>query len=95
MGSNKKWTTIETYGPKLVENIVQAISRDLLAFALVNLRDSGFDVVMHVHDEVVVEVKEGRSGVEEVCDIMARVPSWAKGLPLGAEGYKCGFYRKD
>ena len=95
MGSNKKWTTIETYGPKLVENIVQAISRDLLAYALVNLRDRGFDVVMHVHDEVVVEVKEGRSGVEEVCDIMARVPLWAKGLPLGAEGYKCRFYRKD
>ena len=94
MGSNKKWTTIETYGPKLVENIVQAISRDLLACALVNLRDRGFDVVMHVHDEVVVEVKEGRSGVEEVCDIMTRVPSWAKGLPLGAEGYKCRFYRK-
>ncbi|MEG2869464.1 MAG: DNA polymerase [Terrisporobacter sp.] len=94
IGVNKKWGLIETYGPKLVENIVQAISRDLLAESMIRLRDSGFNIVMHVHDEVVVEVEKGKHTVEEVCEIMSINPVWAENLPLGAEGYKCDFYRK-
>ena len=95
IGVNKKWTRIETYGPKLVENIVQAISRDILAHAMVNLSYRKFDIVMHVHDEVVVEVEKGKTRVEEICDLMAIAPCWAEGLFLRAEGYRCGFYRKD
>lgn len=90
--SAKKWTRIESYGPKFVENIVQAISRDLLCFAMKNLSDNKYDIVMHVHDEVVIESEDG--SVEEVCEIMSKVPSWAKGLKLSADGYECDFYRK-
>ena len=94
MGVGKKWTQIETYGPKLVENIVQAISRDLLSNALINLNKMDLDVVMHVHDEVVIEAEKGKSSVKEVCDVLAMVPKWAEGLPLRADGYECTFYRK-
>ena len=94
MGVGKKWTQVETYGPKLVENIVQAISRDLLSNALINLKKMDIDVVMHVHDEVVVEVEKGKSSVKEVCDVLAMAPKWAEGLPLRADGYECTFYRK-
>ena len=94
MGVGKKWTQVETYGPKLVENIVQAISRDLLSNALINLKKMDIDVVMHVHDEVVVEVEKGKSSVKEVCDVLAMVPKWAEGLPLRADGYECTFYKK-
>ena len=94
MGVGKKWTQIETYGPKLVENIVQAISRDLLSNALINLNKMDLDVVMHVHDEVVVEVEKGKSSVKEVCNVLAMVPKWAEGLPLRADGYECTFYKK-
>ena len=94
MGVGKKWTQIETYGPKLVENIVQAISRDLLSNALINLKKMDIDVVMHVHDEVVVEVEKGKSSVKEVCDVLAMAPKWAEGLPLRADGYECTFYKK-
>lgn len=93
-GTNKKWTRIETYGPKLVENIVQAISRDILAHAMLQLENRGFNIVMHVHDEVVVEVEKNKSTVMEVCDLMSVVPTWAEGLPLRADGYKCEFYKK-
>lgn len=95
IGENKKWMRIETYGPKLVENIVQATSRDLLALAMLRLRIHGFAIVMHVHDEAVLEVPEGQSSVGEICGIMAEVPGWAAGLPLRADGYECGFYKKD
>lgn len=95
VGENKKWTLIETYGPKLVENIVQAIARDLLALAMLRLRNTGFEIVMHVHDEVVLEVPIGESSVEEICAIMGETPDWATGLPLRADGYECDFYRKD
>ncbi|HBI92811.1 MAG TPA: hypothetical protein DDY58_10540, partial [Terrisporobacter glycolicus] len=94
-GEHKKWTRIETYGPKLVENIVQGISRDILAYAMLNIRNEGGDIVMHVHDEVVVEVKKDEKTVDEICDIMTIVPPWAKKLPLRAEGYKCDFYKKE
>ncbi len=94
MSQNKKYEKIETYGPKLVENIVQGISRDILANAMVNLRDKGFDIVMHVHDEVVVEVEKGRATVEDVCEIITALPDYGEGLPLKAEGYTCEFYKK-
>ena len=90
-----KWGRIETYGPKLVENIVQGTARDLLAEAMLRLKAHGFEIVMHVHDEAVLEVPEGESSVEEVCGIMAEAPEWADGLPLRADGYACAFYKKD
>ena len=95
VGESKKWMRIETYGPKLVENIVQATARDLLAQAMLRLRNQGFDIVMHIHDEAVLEVPEGVSGVEEICQIMSEQPGWAAGLPLRADGYECVFYKKD
>lgn len=95
IAENGKWGRIETYGPKLVENIVQGTARDLLAEAMLRLKKQGFDIVMHIHDEAVLEVPEGVSSVEEVCAIMAEQPEWAKGLPLRADGYECAFYKKD
>ena len=95
IGENKKWTRIDTYGPKLVENIVQAVARDILAEAMLRLDNAGFHIVMHVHDEVVLEVPYGVSSVEEVCRIMTKVPLWVEGLPLNAEGYECAYYKKD
>ena len=95
VGEGKKWTRIETFGGKLTENIVQATARDLLAEAMLRLRDAGLEIVMHVHDEAVLEVPIGHSGVEEVCALMAEAPAWADGLPLRADGYECRFYQKD
>lgn len=95
VGENKKWSRIETYGPKLVENIVQGTARDLLALAMLRLRNAGFEIVMHIHDEAVVEVPDGVSSVDEICRIMSEAPAWAAGLPLRADGYECEFYRKD
>lgn len=95
VGESKKWMRIETYGPKLVENIVQATARDLLALAMLRLRNDGFEIVMHIHDEAVLEVPEGISSVEDICRIMSIAPAWADGLPLRADGYECSFYKKD
>jgi len=95
IGTTKKWERIETYGPKLVENIVQAIARDLLCESMLNVSDKGYDIVMHCHDEIIVEVPMDFGSVEDVCSIMSINPSWAKGLPLRADGYECMFYRKD
>ena len=95
IGESKKWLRIETYGPKLVENIIQATSRDLLALAMLRLCSHGFEIVMHVHDEVVLEVPDGHSSVEDICNIMAVTPNWAVALPLRADGYECDFYKKD
>ena len=67
----------------------------LLALAMLRLRDAGFEIVMHIHDEAVVEAPEGKGSVEELCRIMAQAPAWAAGLPLRADGYECPFYRKD
>ena len=94
VNSNKKWAQIESYGAKFVENIVQAIARDLLCEAIKNLHNKNFRVVLHVHDEVVVEIKKNKSSVEEICNLMTISPPWAKDLSLKAEGYKCEFYRK-
>ena len=95
VGEQKKWMRLESYGPKFVENIVQATSRDLLVSALRRLSHKGYRIVMHVHDEAVLEVPEGESSVEEVCAIMAETPAWAEGLILNADGYECKFYKKD
>jgi DNA polymerase len=95
IGATKKWERIETYGPKIVENIVQATSRDLLADAMLRLDQAGFVIVAHVHDEVICEVPEGKSSVEEICSFMSKGPKWAQGLPLTADGYECEFYQKS
>lgn len=91
VGSTKKWERIESYGPKFVENIVQAIARDILMFAMMNLKD--YRIVAHVHDEVIIESTE--ASLEEICQIMRQVPPWAEGLILDADGYTCEFYKKD
>lgn len=95
IGVTKKWERIESYGPKFVENIVQAISRDILAEAMLKLATFGFEIVMHIHDEVVIEAPNKVSFVEEVCRIMSKTPAWAKGLILNADGYECEFYKKE
>lgn len=95
VGESKRWTRIETYGPKLVENVVQATARDLLAHSMLQLKKAGFEIVMHIHDEAVLEVPLGSSSVEEVCTVMGIAPDWAVGLPLRADGYECTFYKKD
>ena len=88
-----KWDKIESYGGKFVENIVQAIARDILAEAMMRLEKKGFNIVMHIHDEVVIE--SDSSSVEEINEIMSLVPSWAPGLILDADGFESEFYKKD
>ncbi len=88
------WGKIITYGPKLVENITQAVARDCLAETMVRLEQKGFAIVFHVHDEVICEMEAGKHSVEEVCNSMAMPIEWAKGLPLKAEGYRCNYYKK-
>ena len=95
VGTNRKWTRIESYGAKFCENIVQATARDVLAEAMLRLEKKGFDIVCHIHDEVVLEVPEGTSSVEEVNEIMAVCPDWCEGLTLKAAGFESPFYKKD
>ena len=92
VGGTKKWERLESYGPKFVENIVQAISRDILMHAMKML--STYRIVAHVHDEVIIEA-DPQTSVTEVCKQMSQVPPWAKGLLLDADGYECEFYQKD
>jgi DNA polymerase len=94
VGATKKWERIDTYGPKLVENCIQAISRDLLCHAMQQLEAAGCRIVMHIHDEVVIEAPKEME-VDEVGRLMGIVPSWAEGLMLSAEGYEAEFYRKS
>ena len=89
---SKKWARIESYGPKLVENITQAISRDILCYAMQTLRS--MDIVAHVHDELIIECDE-RVSLSAVCEQMVRTPPWAEGLLLHADGFECAFYQKD
>ncbi len=94
VGATKKWERIDTYGPKLVENCIQAISRDLLCHAMQQLEAAGCRIVMHIHDEVVIEAPKEME-VDEVGRLMGIVPSWAEGLILDAAGYETEFYMKD
>ena len=90
--ATKKWSRIESYGPKFVENIVQAVSRDILAYAMQTLKHSF--IVGHVHDEFIIECSE-KVSLKAVCEQMGRTPEWISGLVLRADGYVCGFYKKD
>lgn len=89
---NNKWGEIESYGPKFVENIVQATARDILCNSINNLK--AYDIVMHIHDEVVIETSLDAK-LEEVTSFMSKSPSWASDLLLRADGYECDFYQKD
>lgn len=93
--SSGGWGRIESYGPKFVENIVQATARDCLAEAMFRLESAGFPIVFHVHDEVICEVPNGISSAEELGELMGQPIAWAAGLPLRADAYECEYYRKD
>lgn len=90
--SQKKWSRIESYGPKIVENITQAISRDILAFAMQTL--SRYFICGHVHDELIIECRPDVS-IDTICGLMGQTPPWIPGLVLRGDGYQCGFYMKD
>ena len=92
VGGTRKWERLDSYGPKFVENIVQATARDILCYAMQTLRHCA--IVMHIHDEVVIEA-DRRMSMQAVCDQMGRTPPWAKGLQLRADGYETDFYKKD
>ncbi len=92
VGGTKKWERLETYGPKIVENIVQGTARDILFYAMTTLRCC--DMVAHVHDEVIIEA-DPRVSLDAICEQMGRTPPWANGLILRADGYECEFYKKD
>lgn len=89
---NNKWGEIESYGPKFVENIVQATARDILCNSIHNLK--AYDIVMHIHDEVVIEASK-ETKLDKVTSLMSKSPSWANDLLLRADGYECDFYQKD
>jgi len=93
--TSKQWKRLDTYGPKLVENIVQAVARDCLAEAMFKVTAAGYDIVMHVHDEIIMDVPKDKGSVQEICDIFGQSIKWAKGLPLRADGYECSYYMKD
>ena len=92
IGTQKKWERLETYGPKIVENIVQGTARDVLCNSIKTLRN--YRIVGHVHDELIIEVPMGET-VENICNLMAKTPSWCSDLVLRADGYECQFYKKD
>ncbi|MGN1140936.1 MAG: hypothetical protein ACI4TF_07030, partial [Oliverpabstia sp.] len=92
IGPTKKWERIESYGPKFVENIVQAVSRDLLCYAMRNL--SRCFICGHVHDELIIECPEAAS-VESICSIMSRSPEWMPDILIRGDGYETKFYKKD
>ena len=92
IGATKKWERLESYGPKFVENIVQALSRDILCYAMKTLQNC--NIVAHVHDEIIIECRPDTS-LAAICEQMGRTPPWAKGLILRADGYETQFYKKD
>lgn len=92
---NRKWAKLKTYGGKLVENIVQATARDLLAISMYRIEHAGFPIVGHVHDEVIVEIPEGSGGLKAIENIMSKPVKWAEGLKLNSEGFTSPFYMKD
>lgn len=93
--NTKKWKRVETYGGKLVENAVQAIARDCLALSIERLKEAGYNVVFHIHDEVVIECEEERASLDEAVKIMSEPIPWAPDLPLGADGWVGKFFKKD
>ncbi|AOZ77199.1 XRE family transcriptional regulator [Clostridium pasteurianum] len=93
--TSKQWKRIDTYGPKLVENIVQATARDCLAEAMFKVEKAGYPIVMHVHDEIIMDVPKDYGAIEEVNKIFGEPIDWAPGLPLKADGYECSYYMKD
>ena len=99
MGVNqetKRWGEAETYGGKLVENVTQAVARDCLAEAMMRVTDAGYQIVMHVHDEMIVDVpNEDKDAAKTIMDLMNQTPEWAQGLPLRGETYETPFYKKD
>ena len=93
--TTKQWTTLETYGGKLVENVIQAIARDCLSTAIERLESNGYSVVFHVHDEVVIDCTPENADVNKVAEIMTQPIPWAEDLPLAADGWVGDFFRKD
>ena len=92
VGATKKWERLESYGPKFTENVVQAIARDILMYAMQTL--SRYSIVAHIHDEIIIEC-DRKVSLDAVCEQMGRTPPWAEGLLLRADGYECDFYKKD
>ncbi|EKI4470207.1 DNA polymerase [Staphylococcus pseudintermedius] len=92
---NRKWAKLKTYGGKLVENIVQATARDLLAVSMLRLDNAGFNIVGHVHDEVIVEMPKNSNGLAKIEKIMSKPVKWAEGLNLNSDGFTSPFYMKD
>ena len=90
-----KVAKVETYYGKLTENVVQATARDCLAYSMLALEEAGYKIIFHIHDEVIIEVDEDRDCLDDVCAIMGAPIPWAEGLPLRADGYECGYYKKD
>lgn len=100
MGQNqttKKWERIPTYGGKLTENLVQAIARDCLAEGLKNLVDAGYRPLFHIHDEIISEVPKNNENysLDNAIKLMCKVPTWAEGLPLNADGFASDYYKKE
>ena len=91
-GIAKKWERIETFSGKITENIIQAVARDILCFAMNTLRN--YRIVAHIHDELIIECPQDTS-LEFICKQMSITPPWAEGLVLNADGYECQFYKKD
>lgn len=94
-GTSRKWGAIETYGGKLTENIVQATARDLLTYSMHQVDATSHRIVMHVHDEIIVDEPLSDANVDEIVALMTQLPHWADGLPLDTDGYGCNFYMKD
>lgn len=97
--TSRRWSYISSYGGKFVENIIQAIARDLLVESMLRLDEAGFEIVMHVHDEVVAEIFDAeltnQKLLNQMCDIMGQPVEWAPGLPLKAEGFISKYFKKD
>ena len=92
VGGTKKWERLESYGPKFVENITQAIARDILMYSMKTLE--GYAITAHVHDELIIECPK-ETDLDYICKQMGKTPPWADGLVLRADGYECEFYKKD
>lgn len=92
---SKKWGRLETYGGKLAENLTQSVARDCLAYAMLRLDKAGYKIMMHVHDEVIIEAPIGYGSLEDVISIMTQNATWNDGLPLAANGFETMYYKKD